>query len=66
MPLLVTSGAQINAQLPFAVSVSTNQQVLVQWGQTYAARGSVDVAAASPGTFQYGQSLGIAADAKGP
>jgi uncharacterized protein (TIGR03437 family) len=67
MPLLFAIGgqnAQVNAMVPFETSVNTNQQILLQWGTAYAPPVYVDVAAAEPGIFQYGQE-GIITDLSG-
>jgi hypothetical protein len=67
MPLLFALGgqsAQVNAMVPFETSVNTNQQILLQWGTAYAPPVYVDVGAAVPGIFQYGQE-GIITDLSG-
>jgi uncharacterized protein (TIGR03437 family) len=55
MPMLFASSGQVNAQVPFEVSVNTNQQLILQRDYTYAAPVYVDVAAAQPGIFQSNQ-----------
>jgi uncharacterized protein (TIGR03437 family) len=65
LPLLFASGGQVNAEVPFGTSVNTNQQILLQWGTAYAPPVYVDVAAAAPGIFEYGEQQGIITDAMG-
>jgi uncharacterized protein (TIGR03437 family) len=64
LPLAYASGNQVNALVPFEVSVNTNQQLLLQRGVTYATPVYVDVAAAQPGVFQNGLQ-GIVTDLSG-
>jgi uncharacterized protein (TIGR03437 family) len=65
LPLQFASGGQVNALVPYGTSTNTNQQILLQWGTAYAPAVYVDVAAAQPGIFQYGNQQGIITDAKG-
>jgi uncharacterized protein (TIGR03437 family) len=69
MPLLFSNGgaqAQVNAQVPFEISASTNQQILLQWGTAYAPPVYVDVAGTAPGVFANGQGEAIVTNANGP
>jgi uncharacterized protein (TIGR03437 family) len=51
LPLYFVSEGQVNALIPFEVSVNTSLQLLVQRGFTYSLPVQVDVAAAQPAAF---------------
>lgn len=52
MPLLFTSDGQVNAIVPYELTINTRHQLLLQRGPTYARPVSVDVAAAQPAVFK--------------
>ena len=51
LPLLYTSTGQINAQVPYGLTVNTQQQVVVQRGTALSVPESFTVAPAQPGIF---------------
>jgi minor extracellular serine protease Vpr len=51
LPLYYVSQNQVNAVVPFEVSVNTSLQLLVQRGSTYSTPVQVNVAQAQPGIF---------------
>ena len=51
MPLLFTSGGQVNAVVPYGLTPNTSQQVLVQRDATLSVPAQVDVGPAQPGIF---------------
>ena len=51
MPLLFTSEGQINAQVPYGISINTTHHVLLRRGDTFATPAPIDVAAAQPAVF---------------
>ncbi|HXP63259.1 MAG TPA: hypothetical protein VN829_22350, partial [Dongiaceae bacterium] len=53
-PLQFVTQGQINALVPYGVSMNTQQQILVQRGVTYSQPVSVDVAPAQPQIFRAG------------
>jgi uncharacterized protein (TIGR03437 family) len=62
LPLLYSSSGQINAQVPFELSVNTQHQVLVSNGTSLSVPAQFTVAAAQPGVFttnQQGTGQGI-------
>jgi uncharacterized protein (TIGR03437 family) len=70
VPLTFMSDGQVNAMVPYGVSVNTNMQAIVTRGASYSAPQSVTVADAAPGVFTkdgsgQGQGLVFVADASG-
>jgi uncharacterized protein (TIGR03437 family) len=55
LPLLYSSAGQINAQVPFGLSVNTQHQVLVSNGGSLSVPMQISVAAAQPGIFTINQ-----------
>ena len=51
VPLLYTSEGQVNAQVPYGISINTTHQVLLRRGDTFATPAPIDVAAAQPAVF---------------
>jgi len=62
LPLYYASSTLVNAVVPYSTSVNTNQQILVQWGTSYAPPVYVDVAAAAPQVFQLTAQQGAITD----
>ena len=52
MPLLFSSDGQVNAMVPYGLSVNTSHQILVARGPTLSRPVSVDVAGAQPAVFR--------------
>jgi len=59
VPLLMASTGQVNALVPYGITVDARQQILVQRDQTYGVPVSINVAAAQPALFldQSGQAI---------
>jgi uncharacterized protein (TIGR03437 family) len=56
LPLYFTSGAQINAIVPFDIAPNSSQQLIIQTGDALSQPENVTVAAAQPGVFTQNQS----------
>ena len=54
LPLFYTSNSQLNAQVPFSLPVNSQQQLVVQYGNTLSVPAPVSVAAAQPAIFTRG------------
>jgi uncharacterized protein (TIGR03437 family) len=66
LPLLFASGGQINAMVPYGLTVNTRHQLVVRRGTTITVPEPVTVAAAQPAIFtkdQSGQGQGVILDA---
>jgi uncharacterized protein (TIGR03437 family) len=59
MPILFTSGGQLNAVVPYELVPNTSHQILVQRDTTLSVPVSVDVGAAQPGVFFQAPNQGI-------
>ncbi|MFN0106823.1 MAG: BACON domain-containing protein [Bryobacteraceae bacterium] len=55
LPLLFTSDGQLNAQIPYDVSVDTQHQISVKRGEAIAVPETLTVSAAQPGVFTKSQ-----------
>ena len=55
LPLFYTSNSQLNAQVPFSLPVNSQQQLVVQYGNTLSVPAPVSVAAAQPAIFTQNQ-----------
>jgi len=62
MPLLFTSGGQVNAIVPYGMSVNTTQQVIALRGSSISVPEPITVAAAAPGVFTSDGQQAIAFD----
>jgi uncharacterized protein (TIGR03437 family) len=51
LPLRYMGGTQINAQVPFGLGINTQQQIIVQNGNTISVPQTLVVAAAQPGIY---------------
>jgi uncharacterized protein (TIGR03437 family) len=59
-PLYYVSQNQVNAQVPYEVSVDTTLQLIVQRGSTYSVPVQIDMAQAQPAVFSSGDTPGSA------
>jgi uncharacterized protein (TIGR03437 family) len=77
LPLFYTSNSQLNAQVPFSLPVNSQQQLVVQYGNTLSVPAPVSVSAAQPAIYTQNQAgtgqgaiingvTGIVADSKNP
>jgi uncharacterized protein (TIGR03437 family) len=64
-PMFYASPTQINAILPYSLTPNSQYQVIVNSNGALSAPASIQIAAANPGIFTYGQNIGIAQDLKG-
>jgi uncharacterized protein (TIGR03437 family) len=55
LPLFYTSNSQLNAQVPFSLPVNSQQQLVVQYGNTLSVPAPVSVSAAQPAIFTQNQ-----------
>jgi uncharacterized protein (TIGR03437 family) len=60
LPLYYVSQNQVNAVIPYGVSVDTSLQLLVQRGNTYSTPVQIDMAQAQPAVFRIGGAPGSA------
>jgi uncharacterized protein (TIGR03437 family) len=59
VPIFFTSDGQVNAIIPYGIPVNAVQQVIAQRELAISVPEPVNFAAAAPGIFSYGDSLGI-------
>jgi uncharacterized protein (TIGR03437 family) len=62
VPLLFTSGGQVNAMVPYGIAVNTTQQVIAMRGSSLSVPEPITLAAAAPGVFTVDGKQGIAFD----
>jgi uncharacterized protein (TIGR03437 family) len=55
LPLFFTSGGQVNAQVPFNLPLNSQQQLVVQYGNSLSVPAQVSVSAAQPAIFTQNQ-----------
>ncbi len=55
LPLFYTSNSQLNAQVPFSLPLNSQQQLVVQYGNTLSVPAPVSVSAAQPAIFTQNQ-----------